>query len=172
AVLRVEDEGLHAVVVEAVRPSEVGALHRAIQRLSGTLGVVFVRERFGPERVELIAIVHRDEERVVVPRDRRHLTKAGGEARPILLLLIELVLVELPDAAVLLENGAGILPRHARLSILGLAGVRWRADVDVESALAIEGDALVLVLTIARQAGDDRLRHAGRLELSRRQLDA
>ena len=44
-----------------------------------------------------------------MPGDGRHLPQAGGEAHAVFLLLSELVLVELPDAAVLLEQRAGIL---------------------------------------------------------------
>jgi hypothetical protein len=84
--------------------NEIRALHGAIQRFSRPLGVVFRRERIRPEDVELIAVVHHDVERTLVPRDRGHLTQAGGESSAACLLRLSwLALIELPDAGVLLE---------------------------------------------------------------------
>jgi hypothetical protein len=97
-----------------------------------------------------------------VPGDCRHLPHAGREARALLLRLIRLVLVELPDAAVLLEDRTGIDTGRSGATIRLLAGVRRRTDVDVEPAIAVEGNALVLVLPICGEPCDDRLRGAGR----------
>ena len=105
-----------------------------------------------------------------MPGDRRHLPQAGREARALLLRLSRLVLVELPDAAVLLEDRARIHALRTRAAIGLLTGIRRCADVDVEPAVAVEGNALVLVLTIGGEAGDDRLGRAGRLELPGGQL--
>jgi hypothetical protein len=46
------------------------------------------------------------------------------------------------------------------------------ADVDVERAVAVEGDALVFVLPVARKAGHDGLCGARRFELTGRELHA
>src|SRR5581483_3860537 len=97
AVLRIEQQLVHRVVVEAEWPPEVVPLLNAIHRLSRTRLVVFRRERLAPQAVELITVVHHSVERAVVPRDARHLTQAGRVADAVALLLSELVLVELPD---------------------------------------------------------------------------
>src|SRR5262249_17840451 len=109
AVLGVQQELLLTVVVETERPAEVRTLHRAIERLRRALGVLLRGELARPHQIELIAVVHGDEERVFVPGDRGHLSQTGGELDTVLLLLPELVFVKLPDAGVLLENRAGIL---------------------------------------------------------------
>jgi hypothetical protein len=75
-----------------------------------------------------------------------------------------------PDAAVLLEDRAGIDALGSGATIGLLTRVRWRADVDVEPAVAVKGDAFVFVLTVGGKAGHDRLRGASRLELALRQL--
>ena len=49
-------------------------------------------------------------------------------------------LVVAPDAAMLLEQRAWILPRHALFAIGVLAGVRWRTDVDEHAALSVKGE--------------------------------
>ena len=120
--------------------------------------------------VELIAIVHRDVQRAIVPGDGRHLTQASREAHAIFLRLPELVLVELPDAAVLLEDGAGILSGRLGLPVLGLTGVRRRADIDVQRAFSIEGDPLVAVLALSLQTADHDFGGARRLQLAGRHL--
>ena len=105
-------------------------------------------------------------------RDRRHLPQAGREARALCLRLVRRVLVELPDAGVALEQRAGIDALHAGPAIRILAGVGGRADVDVEAAAAVEGDALVLVLAVGGKAADDRLGRARGLQLAGGELEA
>ena len=107
-----------------------------------------------------------------MPGNRRHLTEAGGEPRALCLRLVRLVLVELPDARVLLENRARVHALRAGPAIRILAGVRRRAHVDVETATAVEGNALVLVLPLVGQAADDRLGRTGRLQRAVGQLEA
>src|ERR1700685_170206 len=89
-----------------------------------------------------------------MPGDGRHLAQAGREADSIFLRLAELVLVELPDAAVLFQDRAGILSRRLGLPILGLTGVRRCADVDVERAFSVEGNPFVAVLSLSLQTAD------------------
>ena len=95
-----------------------------------------------------------------MPCEADHLAQAGRVSFAVGLLLPGLVLVEPPDAAVLLEQRAGILPRHFRLAIRLLTGVRWRADVHVHAAAAVERHALVFMLPPIRQPLDHRLRPA------------
>jgi len=68
---------------------------------------------------------------------------------PIGLLLVQLVLVELPDAAVRLEQRARILPHDPLLPVFGLTRIRRRSEVDIQRSLAVKRDALVVVLVDA-----------------------
>ena len=92
-----------------------------------------------------------------MPGDGRHLTQAGGEAHAVFLLLPELVLVELPDAAVLFQDGAGILAGRFRRAVLGLTGVGGRADIDIQRSFSIEGEPLIAVLAHSLQTANDDL---------------
>ena len=70
----------------------------------------------------------------------------------------------------LLENRAGILSRQFGSAVARLAGVRWRAHIDVQPTLAVEGDALVLVLPLFRETGDDGLHRSGGQQRAGRHL--
>ncbi len=65
----------------------------------------------------------------------------------------------------LLEDRARIYTGNSRTAIRLLTGVGGCTDVDVEAAVAVEGNAFILVLPIHRESGDDRLGRAGGLEL-------
>src|ERR1700722_11252983 len=69
AIFGIGEKFLLSVIVEAIRPAEVGALLGAIQRLGGTVGIFLRRELARPHDVQLIAIVHGYIERAIVPRD-------------------------------------------------------------------------------------------------------
>ena len=92
----------------------------------------------GPKHVELIAVVHHDVRVPVVPRNRRHLAHSGRVPDAVGLRLPELAVAEFPDSAVLFENRARVLARRLPAAITHLAGVRGRADIDVERPLAVE----------------------------------
>ncbi len=79
AILGLQEQFFLSVIVEAVGPAEVGSLRGAIEGLGGTLGIFFGGEHIAPERVELIAAVHGDVNRAVMPGDGRHLAHSGGE---------------------------------------------------------------------------------------------
>src|SRR5262249_5368894 len=96
---------------------------------------------------------------------------AGGVARSIRLLLTELVLVELPDAARVVEQRARVLTRDLRPPILRLTGVRRSANADVEPPASVERNALVLMGTRDRQVCHDDL-GGTRFQRTRRELEA
>ena len=106
-----------------------------------------------------------------MPGDGGHLAQAGGKARAVLLRLPELVLVELPDAAVLFEDRAGILAGRLRFRPW-LAGIGRRADVHVERSFAVERDAFVAMLAPAWQVRDHDLGSARGLQLPGRHFIA
>src|ERR1700674_5767573 len=170
AIFRIEKKLLLPVVVETIRPAEIGSLFRAKQHLGRPCGIVFSRKLIRPKRVELITIVHRDVE-AVVPCDGKHLAEAGRVARAVVLFLSKLVLIEFPDADVFLEELAWILSADFRAAIRNLAGIGWSTHIDVERALAVECDAFVTVLAFAFETGYDNLGRSSRLQLSRRHLE-
>src|SRR5713226_3657735 len=79
AIFRIEKKLLLPIIVETIGPAEIRSLFRAKQHLGRAFGIVFSRKLVRPERVELIAIVHRDIE-AVMPRDGKHLAEAGRVA--------------------------------------------------------------------------------------------
>ena len=105
-----------------------------------------------------------------MPCDRRHLPQARCVACAVRELLVRLVLIELPDARVLLEQRTRILTGNLFAPIRVLTAVRWRADIQIQTAPAVERDPFVRVLKLLRQSRDDRLHLAGRLQLTRRHL--
>src|SRR5262249_31215893 len=148
------EERLESVIEETVRPAEVRALDGSIQRLRRAFGVVLHREVLRPEHVELIAIVHRDIERVVVPRDGRHLTQGCRELRTVLMRLSEFVVIDLPNARMSLEKRTWVLALDARPPIGILTGIGRCADVDVEGSLAVKGQTLVPVALFGWKSRD------------------
>src|SRR5215813_8599134 len=97
AVFWVKQELFLLIIKETVGPAEICSLIRANQHLRGALGIVFRRELVRPERVERIAIVHRNVD-AVMPRDSKHLTETRRPANAVVLFLSKLVLIELPDS--------------------------------------------------------------------------
>src|SRR5690606_38860913 len=115
----------------------------------------------GPQRVELVAPVHHEIERVRerVPFERDDVTVAGREADRVLgEALVARGRAETEDAAVGLEQRARALAGRAWLPIVLLAGVRRHARLCVEVAIVVERDRLRGVPAAGlRQLADDEL---------------
>src|SRR5262245_22814509 len=171
-VLRIRDQLLLRVVVEAVGPSEIRSVANLHEILRRPLRVLLRRELARPRGIEAVAVVHHRPERAVVPGDARHLPQAGRVPLAVGLFLTELVLVEPPDASGRLEQGTWILPGDLRLAIRLLTHVRRRADVHVNAALAVEGKTLVLVLAPIGQPFGNHFRRSGRQQRAGWQLVA
>src|SRR6185295_16671284 len=90
--------------------------------------------------------VHHEPQRVVVPREADFLSQTGDDALAVGRLLSELVLVEAEDAGIGVEQRARILADDVRLAIGLLTRVRRRAEVHVDTALAVERQPLVGML--------------------------
>src|SRR5207249_9090622 len=93
-----------------------------------------------------------------VPGDGEHVAVAGGEVIAVGLLLVRLVGIEAPPAAVGLQELGRVLPLRP-LGPVGIAvGVGWRSDLDEEPARLVEREALGLVL---RRSEERRVGKAG-----------
>src|SRR5665213_3214891 len=84
AVFRVHNQFLQLEIVETVRPAKILPHDSAIHGLSRQGGIVLCREFLWPQRIELIAVIHHDVNRAVVPRDCRELAQAGCDANTVI----------------------------------------------------------------------------------------
>src|SRR6185436_10686468 len=96
----------------------------------------------------------------------------GCVAGTVGLLLTQLVLVETPDAALLLELRTRILSGEFRPPVLRLAGIGRRANVNEYGSFTVERDPLVVMWTAERKIRDDHFAWARRLQLARCELEA
>src|SRR5699024_4986732 len=85
---------------------------------------------------------------LIIPIQCYGIADAGGIALSIFKLLSCLVSPELPDAAVLFQEGTGIHARRFRCSRLFLAGVRGSTHIYVNISRAIKSKGLSLVLIL------------------------
>ncbi len=164
AVLRIEHPLALLPVVEAVGPAEVRAFFDLQELLRRQLGVLLVGKPTGPQGVELIPPVL-DQVEPALGRVPRHGEVLPHSSRVVLARRLRLIgrgLVELPDAAMLIEHRTGVLAQLLRDAAARLAGVRRRSDVDEHPAFAVEGDSLGAMAILVRQRDEDlqgRLRH-------------
>src|ERR1700691_3298479 len=163
AILGVQQQLLLAVVEKAIGPAEIQSQGCAVHRLSRTLRILLRAKFPRPQNIQLVAAVHYDVHRPIVPGNGWLLAEPGHKLLTIRFFLVQLVLVELPDAAMGLQQRTRILPRDALLPIQGLAGIGGRADIDVQRTLAVERYALVVMLMLCGQVLDDDLGGSGGL---------
>src|SRR6185437_2809498 len=110
--------------------------------------IVFRGKLARPQDIQLVAIVHHDINRTIVPGNGWLLTKSGNETFAIRLLLVQFVLIELPDAPMSCKQRTGILSHNSRLAITRLAGIRRRSDIHIQRSLAVERNALIMMLML------------------------
>src|SRR5207248_801489 len=123
AIFRREHVGAGLAIPETIRPSENRTLIDLQHRFEGPIGIVLRSKLAGPERVELVAAVHHREQMPLMPGKGNRLPHATRISPVFGKRLIRRLLVELPDAAMVLELRTRILSRHLRPPIGTLACV-------------------------------------------------
>src|SRR5215813_5410843 len=170
AVFRGEHEFLPHGIVVAFGPAIISSgfqEHQLFSRLSGLLeGLV----KPGPVGIQLIPPVLSDEKAAGrVDGKSFPVANSSGEPARRGKYLVRLVGVVTPDAAAILQFGAGICALYVGLAILGLAGIGRGPDVDVERSLLTDDERVHGMVAAERQAGNDGLRRTLRNKPARGQ---
>ncbi len=154
---------LLVLIVIDVGPARIRSFFQLIHGLGGQHRRLLFGVHIGKERVELVAAMLHDEQRVglAVPIHAHHVADSGGVVDAVFQNLVGLGSFELPDAAHGVEHGAGHHTRRTFGTILHLASVGRRPDADVNVTAFVQHQRLGGVCSLVCETFDNALRLLG-----------